>query len=80
MLKRFRAALAQLIDPTRIIRVERVEVKTVIRLDYATFLHLRKGMPQCYAGNTTTDVEAGFKMGVRYALDKIEEGIVLPPK
>lgn len=62
-------------DPTR----PAVQEQIVVRLEQAVFNDLRRklgGSTHCVASSQTTDIQAGYMLGVQHVLTTLQEGYV----
>lgn len=53
------------------------EVKTVARLDAEAYQALVKNFPPPTVTTATTDLQAGFQLGVQAVLEKLRHGFVI---
>lgn len=50
----------------------------VHRLTQEVYKHLESQMPVPFVNQQTTDVQAGFALGIQYVLKQLREGFVVP--
>lgn len=50
----------------------------VHRLTQEVYKHLEGQMPAPFVNQQTTDVQAGFALGIQYVLKQLREGFVVP--
>lgn len=51
--------------------------KTLYRLDPEQYKRLSAQLPQPIPGEGTTDIQAGFLLGIQHVLTKLREGYVI---
>ncbi len=49
----------------------------VVRLEYENYHHLERQCGTCLVVSTTSEIEAGFKLGVAHVLEKLRAGYVV---
>ena len=54
-----------------------VAPQQLARLDHETYRALAAGFPAVHVSTTTTDLQAGFQLGVQAVLEKLREGFVI---
>ncbi len=56
----------------------RVVHEVVVRMDYDVYDHLERSVSNTGVVSTTSEIEAGFKLGVQHVLQKLRAGYVIP--
>jgi hypothetical protein len=54
-----------------------LQTRQVHRLSQEALMELRKKLPLPDVSSTTTDLEAGYKLGIQKVLDLLREGFVI---
>ncbi len=60
-----------------IVKIDKPQVREVHRLSSAEFEKLRNSMPAIFVTDDTSPLQAGFQLGIQFALDKVRQGVVI---
>lgn len=66
-----------LVNNNKIVVKEVVHTSVVQRLEHDTYIQLEKLVGNVLVTSTTSDTEAGFKLGVQHVLQKLRDGYVI---
>lgn len=55
-----------------------VPTEVLVRMDYDVYDHLERQVSNTGVVSTTSEIEAGFKLGVQHVLQKLRAGYVIP--
>lgn len=53
------------------------ETQIIARMDYDTYSKLAASLPRPTVTDKTTDIQAGFQLGVAAVLERLREGFVI---
>ncbi len=66
-----------LVNNNKIVVKEVTHTSVVQRLEHDTYIQLEKLVGNVLVTSTTSDIEAGFKLGAQHVLQKLRDGYVI---